>query len=91
MINSQKSCETGHVPFSPGRVKAEVADFLATVRHRTIRSKDCLSNGTALELVEGAQKSWHRLDGHNQLPILTRGDIRRWDRGHRQADRPSAR
>jgi hypothetical protein len=36
-----------------------------------------LSNGTALamvfKLVEGAQKSWRRLDGHNQLPKLVLG------------------
>ena len=42
------------------------------MRHRTIRSKGCLSNKTALamvfKLVEGAQKSWRRLDGHAQLP-----------------------
>ena len=44
---------------------------------RTIRSKGCLSNKTALamvfKLVEGAQKSWRRLDGHNQLPKLIEG------------------
>ena len=44
----------------------------ATVRHRTIRSKGCLSNRTALamvfKLLEAVQKSWRRLDGHNQLP-----------------------
>jgi hypothetical protein len=49
----------------------------ATVRHRTIRSKGCLSNKTALvmvfKLVEGAQKSWRRIDGHNQLPKLIQG------------------
>ena len=48
-----------------------------TVRHRTIRSKGCLSNKTALamvfKLVEGAQKSWRRIDGHNQLPKLIQG------------------
>src|SRR6201987_2153930 len=49
----------------------------APVRHRTIRSKGCLSNKTALamvfKLVEGAQKSWRRIDGHNQLPKLIQG------------------
>src|SRR5271163_897700 len=49
-------------------------DHFATVRHRTIRSKGCLSNRTALatvfKLFEGAQKSWRRLDGHHQLPKL---------------------
>jgi putative transposase len=50
------------------------------VRHRTIRSKGCLSNRTALamvfKLVETAQRSWRRLDGldgHNQLPKLILG------------------
>jgi putative transposase len=42
------------------------------VRHRTVRSKGCLSNKTALamifKLAEAAEKSWRRLDGHNQLP-----------------------
>jgi hypothetical protein len=65
------------------------------VRHRTIRSKGCLSNGTALavvfKLVEGAQKSWRRLDGHDQLPKLVLGvTFAERDQGHRQADRPSA-
>jgi putative transposase len=40
----------------------------------SIAASVCLSNGTALamvfKLVEGAQKSWRRLDGHNQLPKL---------------------
>jgi transposase-like protein len=45
--------------------------------HRTIRSKGCLSNRTALamvfKLVEAAQKTWRRLDGNNQLPKLILG------------------
>jgi putative transposase len=51
----------------------------AIVRHRTIRSKGCLSNRTALamvfKLLEAARKSWRRLDGHNQLPKLVLGVI----------------
>ena len=47
------------------------------MRHRTIRSKGCLSNATALamvfKLVDAAQKSWRRLDGHNQLPKVVLG------------------
>ena len=54
-----------------------IESTFATVRHRTIRSKGCLSNGTALamvfKLVEGAQKNWRRLDGHHQLPKLVLG------------------
>ena len=54
-----------------------IESTFATVRHRTIRSKGCLSNKTALamvfKLVEGAQRSWRRLDGHNQLSKLVLG------------------
>jgi putative transposase len=60
-----------HRPTNP------IESTFATVRHRTIRSKGCLSNRTALtmvfKLLEAAQKSWRRLDGHNQLPKLVLG------------------
>ncbi|MBM3653983.1 MAG: IS256 family transposase, partial [Alphaproteobacteria bacterium] len=59
------------------RTTNPIESTFATVRHRTVRSKGCLSNKTALamvfKLVEGAQKSWRRLDGHNQLPKLIEG------------------
>jgi putative transposase len=59
------------------RTSNPIESTFATVRHRTIRSKGCLSNKTALamvfKLVEGAQKSWRRLDGHNQLPKIVQG------------------
>ena len=59
------------------RTTNPIESTFATVRHRTIRSKGCLSNKTALamvfKLVDGAQKSWRRLDGHNQLPRVIEG------------------
>jgi len=59
------------------RTTNPIESTFATVRHRTTRSKGCLSNKTALamvfKLVEGAQKSWRRLDGHNQLPKIIQG------------------
>ena len=59
------------------RTTNPIESTFATVRHRTIRSKGCLSNRTALamvfKLLEGAQKSWRRLDGHSQLPKLVVG------------------
>jgi transposase-like protein len=59
------------------RTTNPIESTFATVRHRTIRSKGCLSNKTALamvfKLVDGAQKSWRRLDGHDQLPKLILG------------------
>jgi transposase-like protein len=54
-----------------------IESSFATVRHRTARSKGCLSNKTALamifKLAEAAQKSWRRLNGRNQLPKLIFG------------------
>src|SRR3954454_2906162 len=59
------------------RTSNPIESTFATVRHRTIRSKGCLSNKTALamvfKLVDAAQKSWRRLDGHNQFPKLIQG------------------
>jgi putative transposase len=56
------------------RTSNPIESTFATVRHRTIRPKGCLSNKTALamvfKLVEGAQKTWRRLDGHTQLPKI---------------------
>ena len=54
-----------------------IESSFATVRHRTVRSKGCLSNKTALamifKLAEAAEKSWRRLDGANQLPKVILG------------------
>jgi transposase-like protein len=59
------------------RTTNPIESTFATVRHRTIRAKGCLSNSTALamvfKLVDAAQKSWRRLDGHNQLPKIIQG------------------
>src|SRR5262249_24368855 len=54
-----------------------IESSFATVRHRTVRSKGCLSNKTALamifKLAEASEKSWRRLNGHNQLPKIILG------------------
>jgi transposase-like protein len=59
------------------RTTNPIESTFATVRHRTIRSKGCLSNKTAramvFKLVEAAQKNWRKLDGHNQLPKIIQG------------------
>lgn len=59
------------------RTTNPIESTFATVRHRTIRAKGCLSNRTALamvfKLVEGAQKNWRRLDGHALLSKLILG------------------
>ena len=59
------------------RTSNPIESTFATVRHRTVRTKGCLSNKTALamifKLAQAAEKSWRRLDGHNQLPKLIAG------------------
>ena len=59
------------------RTTNPIESTFATVRHRTIRSRGCLSNKTALamifKLAQAAEKSWHRLRGHNQLLKVIRG------------------
>ena len=59
------------------RTTNPIESTFATVRHRTIRSKGCLSNKTAramvFKLVDGAQKNWRKLDGRNQLPKIIQG------------------
>ena len=59
------------------RTTNPIESTFATVRHRTIRSRGCLSNKTALamifKLAQAAEKSWNRLRGHNQLPKVIMG------------------
>jgi transposase-like protein len=54
------------------RTSNPIESTFATVRHRTVRTKGCLSNKTAramiFKLAQAAEKSWRRLDGQNQLP-----------------------
>jgi putative transposase len=59
------------------RTTNPIESTFATVRHRTVRSRGCLSNKTAIamifKLAQTAEKSWHRLRGHNQLPKVILG------------------
>jgi putative transposase len=82
MAETSKDAEAAFDAFIAGywkhlRTSNPIESTFATVRHRTIRAKGCLSNKTALamvfKLVDAAQKSWRRLDGHNQLPKLLQG------------------
>jgi transposase-like protein len=58
------------------RTTNPIESTFATIRHRTVRSKGCLSNKTALALIfklaQAAEKSWRRLDGHHHLPKVIR-------------------
>jgi transposase-like protein len=59
------------------RTTNPIESMFATVRHRTVRSRGCLSNKTALamifKLAQAAEKSWHRLRAHDQLPKVILG------------------
>ena len=54
-----------------------VESTFATVRHRTTKTKGCLSRKTALTMVfklcQSAQKKWRRLDGSHQLAEIIKG------------------
>jgi|SRR5882672_249053 len=54
-----------------------IESTFATVRHRTTRSKGCLSHETGMimvfKMIQTAQTSWRRLDGQNQLPKVLTG------------------
>ena len=54
-----------------------IESVFATVRHRTVRTKGALSQRTAklmvYKLVQAASRSWRRLNGANQLPLLIEG------------------
>jgi putative transposase len=59
------------------RTTNPIESAFATVRHRTTRSKGCLSNKTALamifKLAQAAEKSWRRLNGYSLLPKVILG------------------
>ena len=54
-----------------------IESVFATVRHRTVRTKGALSQKTAklmvFKLVQAAAKTWRRLKGANQLPMVIGG------------------
>ena len=59
------------------RTTNPIESVFATVRHRTVRTKGCLSHGTTLAMVfkpiTTASKTWRRLMGNNQLPKVIEG------------------
>ncbi|SCC78510.1 Transposase, Mutator family [Saliniramus fredricksonii] len=54
-----------------------IESVFATVRHRTVRTKGALSQKTAklmvFKLVQAAAKTWRRLKGAKQLPMVIEG------------------
>jgi transposase-like protein len=56
------------------RTSNPIESTFATVRHRTKRTKGCLSRKTGLamafKLMMSAQKKWCKIDGQNRLPEI---------------------
>jgi uncharacterized membrane protein HdeD (DUF308 family) len=64
------------------RTSNPIESTFATVRHRTRRTKGCLSRKTGLamayRLMMSAQNKWRKLDGQNRLPeVIERGCVPR--------------
>jgi putative transposase len=61
------------------RTTNPVESTFATVRHRTTRTKNCVSRktflGLAFKLVQEAEKSWRRITGAERLPELLQGQV----------------
>ena len=59
------------------RTTNPIESTFATVRHRTTKTKGCLSRQTALamthQLMLSAKKKWRKLDGQNRLPQIIQG------------------
>jgi putative transposase len=59
------------------RTSNPIESTFATVRHRTRKTKGCLSRKTALamthQLMLSAKKKWRKLDGQNRLPEIIQG------------------
>ena len=59
------------------RTTNPIESSFATIRHRTTRTKNCVSRNTLLGLVFQlaltAQKSWRKLCGFNRLPDVVKG------------------
>jgi putative transposase len=61
------------------RTTNPIESTFATVRHRTTRTKNCLSRSTflglAFKLVQEAEKSWRRIRGADRIPELMDGAV----------------
>jgi transposase-like protein len=59
------------------RTTNAIESTFATVRHRTTRTRNCVSRSTflglAFKLVEEAEKTWRRINGPGKIELLLRG------------------
>ena len=59
------------------RTTNAIESTFATVRHRTTRTRNCVSRptflGLAFKLIEEAEKSWRRINGADKIELLLKG------------------
>src|SRR3990172_354056 len=59
------------------RTTNPIESTFATVRHRTTRTRNCVSRATflglAFKLIEEAEKSWRRINGVERIELLLKG------------------
>jgi transposase-like protein len=73
------------------RTTNAIESTFATVRHRTTRTRNCVSRptflGLAFKLIEEAEKTWRRINGPEQIKLLLEGIVFR-DGEPVQGDQP---
>jgi len=61
------------------RTTNPIESTFATVRHRSSRTRNCVSRdtflGLAFKLMEEAEKSWHKIYGADKIPALLQGTV----------------
>src|SRR6201999_2062552 len=59
------------------RTTNAIESTFATVRHRTTRTRNCVSRptflGLAFKLIEEAEKTWRRINGPEKIKLLLEG------------------
>lgn len=71
------------------RTTNPIESTFATVRHRTTRTRNCVSRptflGLAFKLIESAEQSWRRIRAPEKIASLLEGvPFKRWTTGDRQ-------
>jgi putative transposase len=61
------------------RTTNPIESTFATVRHRSSRTRNCVSRdtflGLAFKLMEEAEKTWHKINGADKIPALLQGTV----------------
>ena len=61
------------------RTTNPIESTFATVRHRSSKTRNCVSRATflglAFKLIEEAEKSWNKIHGADKIPALLQGTV----------------